>query len=256
MRMPTAQSARIAPAIAQTLLPPLVSTIAELSSPFEDASLAERAGSAGSEPVPVRVNPLLDPDPYPKLRRLGHRARYQDGRTSVSLLKRFLGIDVEDDRSESAALDKIIAALDGMPPERAHYLAAFAYVLGRVAHADLRIEDSEVDAMVRATTSLGSLTESESKLVVEITLSQARDEGGTSNYLITREFRKISTREQRLGLIECLYAISAADGTISTTESAEVLKIAEELGLSRNETNAVKAGWKSHLAEFQGLPKS
>lgn len=176
----------------------------------------------------------------------------------MSLLKRFLGIDIQDDRSntEPEALDRIIAALDGMAPERAHYLAAFAYVLARIAHADLRIEDSEIDAMVRAATSLGDLAESEAKLVVEISLGQAREEGGTSNYLITREFRKISNREQRLGLVECLYAVSAADGTISTTESVEVSKIAEELGLSRNETNAVKAGWKSHLAEFQGLPKS
>ena len=183
---------------------------------------------------------------------------HRHGRISVSLLKRFLGIDIQDDRSntEPEALDRIIAALDGMAPERAHYLAAFAYVLARIAHADLRIEDSEIDAMVRAATSLGDLAESEAKLVVEISLGQAREEGGTSNYLITREFRKISNREQRLGLVECLYAVSAADGTISTTESAEVSKIAEELGLSRNETNAVKAGWKSHLAEFQGLPKS
>lgn len=185
-------------------------------------------------------------------------ASHRSGRINVSLLKRFLGIDVPDDRpnSQSKALDPIIAALEGLPPERAHYLAAFAYVLARVAHADLRIEDSEIDAMVRATSSLGNLSESESKLVVELTLGLARDEGGTSNYLITREFRKISNREQRLGLVECLYAISAADGTISTTESAEVLKVAGELGLSRAENNAVKAGWKSHLAEFQGLPKS
>lgn len=176
----------------------------------------------------------------------------------MSLLKRFLGIDVESDATgtNSKGLERIIAELDGMPPERSHYLAAFAYVLARVAHADLRIEDSEIDAMERATMSLGNLSESEAKLVVEITLVQARDEGGTSNYLITREFRKISNREQRLGLVECLYAVSAADGTISTTESSEVSKIAEELGLSRNENNAVKAGWKSHLAEFQGLPKS
>lgn len=175
----------------------------------------------------------------------------------MSLLKRFLGIDVQDERpiSQSKTLDQVIATLDSLPKERAHYLAAFAYVLGRVAHADLRIEDREVDAMVRATSSLGNLSESEAKLVVEITLDRARDEGGTSNYLITRDFRKIASREQRLGLVECLYAISAADGTISTTESAEVLKIAIELGLSRAENNAVKAGWKSHLAEFQGLPK-
>lgn len=179
----------------------------------------------------------------------------------MSLLKRLLGLDADTDAKDGAsdtdspALARIIEVLDGMPRERAHYLAAFACVLARVAHADLRIEDSEVDAMVRATASLGDLREDESKLVVEIAQTQSREEGGTANYLLTREFKKISTREQRIGLVECLYAVSAADGTISTTESGEVLKIAGELGLSRNETNALKAGWKDHLAEFQGLPR-
>jgi uncharacterized tellurite resistance protein B-like protein len=128
--------------------------------------------------------------------------------------------------------------------------------LARVAHADLSVKDSEVEAMVRATASLGNLGEDESKLVVEIAQEHSRAEGGTSNYLITREFRNISTREQRSELLECLYAVSAADDGISMTESSEVLKIAGELGLSRNETNAIKSGWKAHLAEFQGLPKS
>ncbi len=173
----------------------------------------------------------------------------------MSLLSRFLGIETSanDTQTESPALGRIMEALEGMPPERAHYLAAFAYVLARVANADLQIEDSEVDAMVRAAASLGDLEQTESKLAVEIALTQSRDEGGTANFLVTREFRKISTREQRLGLVECLYAVSAADGTISTMESGEVLKIAEELGLARSEANALKAGWKDHLAEFQGL---
>ncbi len=176
----------------------------------------------------------------------------------MSLLKRFLGLDTGEDDSvpESPALARIIEVLGGLPHERAHYLAAFACVLARVAHADLKIEDSEVDAMVRATASLGNLGEDESKLVVEIAQAHSRDEGGTANYLVTREFRDISNKEQQIGLIECLYAVSAADGSVSTTESSEVLKIAGELGLTRKETNAIKAGWKDHLAEFQGMPKS
>lgn len=176
----------------------------------------------------------------------------------MSLLKRFLGIDLEGDRgeSESPTLERIASVLEGMPKERAHYIAAFAYVLARTAHADLRVEDSEIDAMIRATSSLGNLEEAEAKLAVELSLTQTRNEGGTANYLVTRKFRDMSTREQRFGLVECLYAISAADGSISTTESAEVLKIAEELGLTRQETNGLKSGWKEHLAEFQGISKN
>jgi uncharacterized tellurite resistance protein B-like protein len=176
----------------------------------------------------------------------------------LSLLKRFLGIGDSDadSQTESPILTRIITSLDGMDPEKSHYLAAFAFVLARVAHADLSINESEVEAMVRATASLGQLSDDDAKLVVEIATTQSKDVGGSQNYLITREFRRISSREQRLALLECLYAVGAADGTISTAESATVLQIAEELGLSRSDANGLKAGWKEHLAEFQGLKKS
>ncbi len=36
----------------------------------------------------------------------------------------------------------------------------------------------------------------------------------------------------------------------------DLTKIAEELGLSRNETMALRSGWKEHLAEFQGLKQA
>jgi uncharacterized tellurite resistance protein B-like protein len=175
----------------------------------------------------------------------------------VTLLKRILGIGPASDEpdTESPTVLQIAQKLDRLPSDRAHYLAGFAYILARVANADLRIEESEVDAMVRATASLADLPEADAKLVVEIAQAGTRELGGRENYLVTREFRRISSREQRLGLIECLYAISASDGSISTRESTEVLTIGEELGLSRNEINSLKAGWKEHLAEFQGLRK-
>jgi uncharacterized tellurite resistance protein B-like protein len=175
----------------------------------------------------------------------------------LSLLKRFLGLDIDDaNTAPSPGLDRIIEALEHLPTDRARYLAAFACVLARVAHADLKIEESEVDAMRRAVASLGNLSEDEALLAVDIAVNHAVEDGGTQNYLVTREFKEIANREQRFGLVECLYAVSAADGSISTTESGEVLKIAEELGLSRNETMALRSGWKEHLAEFQGLKQS
>ncbi len=174
----------------------------------------------------------------------------------MSLLKRFLGLDVDDaSTTPSPGLDRIITALEGMPPERARYLAAFACVLARVAHADLEVDDSEVEAMRRATASLANLSDEEAALAVDIAVNHTVEHGGTQNYLVTREFKEMANREQRMGLVECLFAVGAADGTISTTESGEVLKIAEELGLSRSETMALRSGWKDHLAEFQGLKR-
>jgi uncharacterized tellurite resistance protein B-like protein len=170
----------------------------------------------------------------------------------LSLL-RFLGLGGEERKtsSETATVRKIAAQLERLDPEMARYLAAFAYVLARVAHADLQIDSEETEAMERIVTRLADLAPEEASLVVEIAKSQARLLGGTENYVVTRQFRKISTREQRGKLLECLYAVAAADGSITGHESSEIVAIAEELGFTRPEANALRSAYREKLSEFQ-----
>ena len=61
----------------------------------------------------------------------------------------------------------------------------------------------------------------------------------------------LSTRAQRGKLLQCLYAVAAADGTISTEESAEIVLIGEELGFTRAEANSLRGTYREKLAEFQ-----
>jgi uncharacterized tellurite resistance protein B-like protein len=146
---------------------------------------------------------------------------------------------------------RIAAELDRLPPETAKYLAAFAYVLARIAHADLSIDESETREMEKIVASLASLSDSEAVLAVQIAKTQARMLGGTENYVVTREFRSVSTPEQRAELLQCLYAVAAADGTISSAESSEIAAIGDELGFTRAESNALRSVYRDKLAEFQ-----
>ncbi len=176
----------------------------------------------------------------------------------MSLL-RWLGLKDDDAPSgatsagsgDTASVRRIAERLEQLPAAQAKYLAAFAYVLARVAHADLRIVESESAEMERIVARLAGLEEEEAALAVEIAKSQARLLGGTENYVVTREFRNVSTREQRVRLLECLFAVAAADGSISGLESAEIYSVAEELGFTRPEANALRAGWRDKLSEFQ-----
>ena len=174
----------------------------------------------------------------------------------MSLL-RFLGLGGEKKRAareserDTATVRKIAARLERLDPGTAKYLAAFAYVLARVAHADLSIDSEETAAMERIVTRLADLAPQEASLVVEIAKSQARLLGGTENYVVTRQFRNISTREQRGKLLECLYAVAAADGSITGPESSEIVSIAEELGFTRPEANALRSAYREKLSEFQ-----
>jgi len=170
----------------------------------------------------------------------------------VSLLKKFLGLgDEKADDGDTATVRRIASELERLPPATAKYLAAFAYVLARVAHADLEIDDAETREMQLIATSLAELTEAEAALVIEIAKSQARLLGETENYVVTREFRNIATAAQRGQLLQCLFAVAAADGTISSVESAELAAIGEELGFTRPEINAFRSQYRDKLSEFQ-----
>ena len=175
----------------------------------------------------------------------------------MSLLKKFLGLGDarSSDAGDTETVRRIAAELDRLPAEQARYLAGFAYVLARVAHSDLDIDDDETAEMERIATQLASLSPPEAALVVQIAKSQARLLGETENYVVTREFRGSTTKEQRGELLECLFAVAAADGTISNVESAEIATIGEELGFTRPEINAVRSHYRDHLCEFQTRPK-
>ena len=176
----------------------------------------------------------------------------------MSLL-RFLGLGGEEKEgkgssergNETATVRKIASRLERLDPETAKYLAGFAYVLARVAHADLSIDSDETSEMERIVSQISDLAPEETSLVVEIAKSQARLLGGTENYVVTRQFRQISTREQRVKLLECLYAVAAADGSITGPESNEIVAIAEELGFTRPEAIALRSAYREKLSEFQ-----
>ena len=174
----------------------------------------------------------------------------------MSLLKRFLGIAEGEGSAgtslgETESVRRIASQLENKSPEQARYLAAFAYVLARVAHADLDIEPSEIRAMEQSVAGLGELAADEAALVCELACDQSARLGGSANYLVTREFGKIASRAQRVQLLECLFAVAAADDEISTAETAEVLAIAEELGFTRPEALGVRSQFREHIAELR-----
>ncbi len=138
-------------------------------------------------------------------------------------------------RGDTDTVRRIVGELDKLDPARARYLASFAYVLSRVAGADLDISDVETSAMVAIVQREGRLPEAQAMIVVEIAKTQNRLFGGTENFLVTREFREIATEEQRRDLLDCIFAVAAADDAITGDEEAQIWQIASELGFQHHE---------------------
>ncbi|KAB2967891.1 MAG: TerB family tellurite resistance protein [Thermoanaerobaculia bacterium] len=165
-------------------------------------------------------------------------------------LRRLLGLDSlpETGADDADAIQRIARALEALAPERARYLAAFAFLLGRVAHADLHISDAETGRMQAIVRELGGLPEAQAALVVEIAKSQNRLFGATEGFLVTRQLRASATPEECRHLLDCLCAVSAADGAISSVEERQIRQIASELGLDHADYVAALRAWAQHRA--------
>lgn len=173
----------------------------------------------------------------------------------MSLL-RFLGLgsSAAAASNETETVRRIAARLDALEAEEARRIAAFAFVLARVANVDLHVSDAELGTMERVIGEEAGLAPAAAALVAEIARSQARQLGGTENYTVTREFRQLSTRDERLRLMRCLFAVAASEGAISSIESAEIVAIGEEIGFVREEVIALRAEWREHIAVLRRGP--
>ena len=186
------------------------------------------------------------------------------------MFRRFLGLDRQatpDPRlpvgdqvaptpgseAETATARRIVARLEALPPAEARYLACFAYVMSRAAQADLDISDDETALMERFAVEFGGLDAAQAVLVVQMAKIQARTQGQTEDFVVTREFHEISTPEQRIALIRCCFAIEAVDGTITAEEASVVNEIARELDIEREDVNAVRAEYHEQLSAVQAL---
>jgi uncharacterized tellurite resistance protein B-like protein len=166
----------------------------------------------------------------------------------ASFLEKLRGHAETPSDSETATVRKIVAALDALDPQRAKFIASFAYILSRVARADMNISESETSKMEQLVATLGKLPEQQAILAVQIAKTQATLFGGTENFLVTNEFNKIASYEEKLSLLNCLFAVAAADESISGVEEREIRLIVDELQLRHSDFINARLAYRDYLS--------
>jgi len=161
-------------------------------------------------------------------------------------IRAWLGVDPPE-KQEFAPLRDTLEALDHLDPERARYLAAFAYLLGRVAHADQHVSPEETAAMEALVRRHGQLSQDQAMVVVQLAKSSNLLFGGTANFLVAREFSQRASYDQKLALMQCLFALSASDESISVAEEGEMHRIANELRIDHPDLIALRVAHQRHL---------
>lgn len=154
---------------------------------------------------------------------------------------------------ESESIRRITAELDALPLEQRRFVAGFAYVLARAAHADLEISDAETRFMEHAVVELGGLGEAQAVLVVDMARHMNELYGPTDDFVVTRAWASSATREQRMDLLRTAFAVGAADDSIGAEEIAELNEIGKELGFAAEEVDALRYEFRDQLAAIQAM---
>jgi len=162
----------------------------------------------------------------------------------------YLGLSKDTSGSteeDIGSIKRISRQLEQLDPQRARFIAAFAYLLGRVAYADRQIDSEEDQVMERILTEKVSLPREQAVMIVEIAKRQNRLFGHVENFLVTREFNELATRQQKLELLDCMFAVCASDRLITTREDHEIRQIAGELVLEHREFVDIRSRYRDYL---------
>ena len=157
------------------------------------------------------------------------------------------------DHKETQTIRKIVAQLEALPVEQRRFVAGYAYILGRAAHADLVFGADEVAAIEKAVMDVSGLPEAQAVLLVEMARNQAELYGATEDFLVTREFARTASQADREQLLRAAFRIGAADQTITSMESAELNQIGKELGFPDAEVDAIRNEFRDSLSVLQAM---
>ncbi len=99
----------------------------------------------------------------------------------------------------------------------------------------------------------GGLDAETGRLIVDMAGTLSGEFGATEDYLVTREFKAISTMEERERLLRCCFLVMAADDEIDATESWLANRMAEELDVERPDLNAIREEFYEQLSGVRAV---
>ena len=174
----------------------------------------------------------------------------------MSLL-RLLGFGRQDEPADTSSrlADAVRERLGHLPPERAELVAAFAGLLMRVAHADQDVSETEHDTLRRLVHEHAGLPEDEAEAVISLVTAHLASMAGIDYALLTRAMNEHGSADDKLHLIDCLYAMATADDLVSTVEEDQIRAVGHALMLPRSQLVEIRGRYREQLEVVQAARK-
>jgi uncharacterized tellurite resistance protein B-like protein len=126
----------------------------------------------------------------------------------------------------------------GIPADEAHTLALAGGLLARVARVDNTVTDAEFARMAELLQAGWGISRERATLVAEVALAESAAD--LDYFRLCKEFAASASVDDRARFLDALFAVAAADGTISSEESAEISRITASINLTHSHFVAAK----------------
>jgi uncharacterized tellurite resistance protein B-like protein len=128
---------------------------------------------------------------------------------------------------------------------RLSFWALFGGLMGRVIAADENLHEQEVQAIGRILAARSDLDAEHSALVTSVVSEESLK--GLDRYRLIQGFLELSTPDERLMLVSCLFDVATADGDLPASEHEEIRGVAYGLGLSHRQFIDAKLPYTSRI---------
>ena len=148
-------------------------------------------------------------------------------------------------------LRRLQGQLQRLGSDRLEYLAGFAGQLARVAHADDDISAAEAKTIAAQLCEHARLAADEAQVVVDILRNEFDVLRSVQPYVLNRAINAHAGQAEKETLINCLYAVAAADHLVSDIEEQEIRRIANALLIPHRVLIEIRGRYRDRIEVLQ-----
>lgn len=168
----------------------------------------------------------------------------------MNLFKLF-NFETEKKKDFGQLFDRIAQLGEGLGDEELKEVTAVAGLLGRVAYADSEISKEEQTEIKSILQKKSKLTAAAIEIILTLIVEKRVELLTLEEHFYARLANEVMSKEARKQLLENLFQIAAADGTICLEEENTLYGTAVSLKIPKNELTELKRKFKSYLSVFQ-----
>lgn len=156
-----------------------------------------------------------------------------------------------EESNQSQLYHELRAELPELGEEEVIKVACVSGLMARVAYVDFKLDEGELAHIGEVLREWTEFDDKVVELITQVSLKHIKEFAGMENHLYVYPLREVLDKNARFRLVEALFALAAADGSVENLESEEVRKICKGLQLSDKHFLSARAKVAEHLAALR-----